>query len=712
MRTRHVLASISVLGLIAACAGEDKPGMDDITAVEQSLQTKLASGTIVLQPLAPSKEGRGLSKASLTSFFVDGFGSVVVGPMCFVLRMDGTAKPFKCLQDVTAALPYGDAVLLVGKQSRLVVGGAGEDQVLEGGGEIYGAVYGRSLQAGTILVAEPESNYPKPNSIRVRRVGGTTAETVLDVPNTHSVSYEPLWVEELSPGKIALLYTREEVVYLEDSQEAILPDGLPELGSQGYTFSQIHRVGSSLWFGGQPEGGTPLLVRWEPNSGQKPQVVSSPVPTQEWIGLHGFLGARSQVTTPNPLAETLDVPLSYKAQGFDGIAIKMASVALTPCTTRAACRMIGESYLLGVVGMETASPRALYGVWAWLAPQGGVQNGPTDYVGYYLSPLRAPDEPAPDAGLPETGLPDASPEAEPQEASAEGGDEPEAGPTGPETIASGLNTPRIIRAQGDHLFFTESTDQQNIARINRLPKAGGAVESWVADAGWPTMLLSDEQALYYPTQRYGSPGVIETAPLAGGPTAQLVAEYAYAMAVRDGYLYWTPDRQALRRMNLATKAIEQLGTSTWPCQSIAVDATYVYLGRQDDIYGMEWIFRIALPAGMIEQLPNTSVNDPKFLLPTDTSLFIRSGNMVGVVPKQGGAYTKLANMQGDVLKLIERGDRIVAADGSHLVSVGMSPEDKQPIESSFVADFDADATHAYWTEAQNPGRVRRVFLAN
>ena len=28
-----------------------------------------------------------------------------------------------------------------------------------------------------------------------------------------------------------------------------------------------------------------------------------------------------------------------------------------------------------------------------------------------------------------------------------------------------------------------------------------------------------------------------------------------------------------------------------------------------------------------------------------------------------------------------------------------------------VADFDADATHAYWTEAQNPGRIRRVKLS-
>lgn len=709
MRTRYVLASMAVLGLIAACAGEDKPGKDNITAFEQSLQTKLAPDTLVLQPLTPSKDGRDLSKASITSYFVDGFGSVVVGPVCFALRLDGTVKPFKCLTDVTGAFPYGDAVLLMGKQSRLVVGGAGEDQVLEGGGEVYGAVYGRSLPAGTLLRASPESQGTKPNSIRVRRVGGGQDETVLDVPNTHSINYEPLWVEELSPGKIALLYTRKEVVYLEDGQEAILPDGLPELGSNGYTFSQIHRVGSTLWFGGQPEGGTPLLVRWDPKSGQKPQVVSSPVPSQEWIGLHGFLGARSQITSPNPLLETLDVPQSYRAQGFDGSAIKTAPVALTPCTTRAECRMIGESYLLGVVGMETTSPRALYGVWAWLAPRGGVQNGLTSYVGYYLSPLRAPDEPAPDAGLPETGLPDASPDVEPQEASAEGGDEPEAGPTGPETIASGLNVPRIIRAQGDHLYFTESTGQENVARINRLPKAGGAVESWVADAGWPPMLLSDEQALYYPTQRFGSSAVIKSVPLTGGPAVQLVEENAHVMAVRDGFLYWSPDLQAVRRINLATKAIEQLGTLTWPCQSMAVDATHVYLGRQDDIYGMEWINRIALPAGAIDQLP-ASVNDPQFLLPTDTSLFIRSGGMIGVVPKQGGAYTKLANMQGDVLKLIERGDRILAADASHLVSVGTIPEDKQTIESSSVADFDADATHAYWTEAQNPGRIRRVAV--
>ncbi|HQP36852.1 MAG TPA: hypothetical protein PLI95_16825, partial [Polyangiaceae bacterium] len=596
--------------------------------------------------------------------------------------------------------------LLVGEQGSLVVGGAGEDHALESGGEVYGAVYGRSLPAGTLLRATPESQYPKPNGIRVRRVGGAADETVLDVPNTHSINYEPLWVEELSPGKIALLYTRKEVVYLEDGQETILADGLPELGSDGYTFSQIHRVGSTLWFGGQPEGGTPLLVRWDPKSGQKPQVVSSPVPSSEWIGLHGFLGARSQVTTANPLAETLDIPLAYTAQGFDGSAIKIAPVALTPCTNRAACRMIGESYLLGVVGMETTSPRALYGVWAWLAPGGGVQNGPTDYVGYYLSPLRAPEEAAPDAGVPDSEPPEAA-----VEASVEGGAEAEAGPTGPETIASGLNVPGVIRAQGDYLFFTESTDQQNIARINRMAKAGGAVESWVADAGWPTMLLSDEQALYYPTQRFGSPAVIESVPLSGGSTVQIAAEGAHAMAIRDGYLYWTPDMQAVRRINLATKTIEPLGTSTWPCQSIAVDATYVYLGQQDQYAGMEQIFRIALPGGTVEQLPDTSVNDPKFLLPTDTSLFIRTYGMIGVVPKQGGAYTKLADLQGDNVKLIERGDRIIATDGSHLVSVGATPEDKQTIDSSMVSDFDADATHAYWTEAQNPGRIRRVKLS-
>ena len=74
----------------------------------------------------------------------------------------------------------------------------------------------------------------------------------------------------------------------------------------------------------------------------------------------------------------LSTPTAYAARAFVGSAFVVSQPPTTPCSDRDTCRLIGESYLLAVVG-EGAARAGIYAFWSW--------NGP---LGVYASPANRP----------------------------------------------------------------------------------------------------------------------------------------------------------------------------------------------------------------------------------------------------------------------------------------------------------------------------------
>ncbi len=71
----------------------------------------------------------------------------------------------------------------------------------------------------------------------------------------------------------------------------------------------------------------------------------------------------AEIAAPNPAYAEVRVPERYVVARWGDGALQDADAHTTPCAARSRCRLLGESYLLGVVG--GLRPTGVYAFWSW-----------------------------------------------------------------------------------------------------------------------------------------------------------------------------------------------------------------------------------------------------------------------------------------------------------------------------------------------------------
>jgi len=125
------------------------------------------------------------------------------------------------------------------------------------------------------------------------------------------------------------------------------------------------------------------LYRWDADgTGTVTLLASSPLPSvlAPWTSANGEGGALAREVAPNPLDPTLEVPVAVQARVLVGDAFVVYDVPTTPCDTSEACRAIGESRVIGLVG-NPAAPYVVYELWSWYL------TADTNVKGVYATPL-------------------------------------------------------------------------------------------------------------------------------------------------------------------------------------------------------------------------------------------------------------------------------------------------------------------------------------
>lgn len=122
------------------------------------------------------------------------------------------------------------------------------------------------------------------------------------------------------------------------------------------------------------------IAKWNvQGDGSVARVAASPASTlaggSGWRATAPFGAALNGVSMPNDAGTApLTTPIAYEARAFIGSAFVVSQPPTTPCSDRDACRLVGESYLLAVVG-QGAARAGIFAFWSW--------NGP---LGVYASP--------------------------------------------------------------------------------------------------------------------------------------------------------------------------------------------------------------------------------------------------------------------------------------------------------------------------------------
>jgi len=101
-------------------------------------------------------------------------------------------------------------------------------------------------------------------------------------------------------------------------------------------------------------------------------IVASPPPTIDapWVSASGYGGAIARQTRPSDLDLALTIPVAVQARIWDGTQFVVHDVPTTPCITTEACREVGESRVVGLVGMHV-----VYELWSWYLTSGHELKG-------------------------------------------------------------------------------------------------------------------------------------------------------------------------------------------------------------------------------------------------------------------------------------------------------------------------------------------------
>ncbi len=214
------------------------------------------------------------------------------------------------------------------------------------------------------------------------------------------------WLEEIAPGVVALvaeaadgrlLFARSDGGAIVSTTELKLPAlttdptyGWPMPPEPPSTRFRFDAGDLLVVSDDETTGPASVLSRWRVSGDGSVERVATAEPPPpgfgEWSPPFGFGASLAARAEPNPQEPTLEVPLAYRARAIVGAAFDSIDVPRTPCLDDEACRSIGESSLLGVVGLGEA-PVAIYGLWAW------IQEQSAQLVGLYARPLGAPAAP-------------------------------------------------------------------------------------------------------------------------------------------------------------------------------------------------------------------------------------------------------------------------------------------------------------------------------
>ena len=126
------------------------------------------------------------------------------------------------------------------------------------------------------------------------------------------------------------------------------------------------------------------LYRWDVDGdGSVTTLATSPAPSIDapWTSSVGPGGALARAEEPNPYDATLQVPTAAQVRLLEGDAFVVHDVPTTPCESTEACRAIGESRIIGVVG-DTAPRGVVYEFWSW-----HLSTLDEDMKGVYYAPI-------------------------------------------------------------------------------------------------------------------------------------------------------------------------------------------------------------------------------------------------------------------------------------------------------------------------------------
>jgi hypothetical protein len=109
------------------------------------------------------------------------------------------------------------------------------------------------------------------------------------------------------------------------------------------------------------------LYRADPATGEATRLADvPPSPTgTAWVAGFWHGGAYAEAGPPNDGAPALIVPSAMAVRYATDAGFEVFEPPLTPCCDPAACREMGESYLLGGIG-GSADPVAVYDLWSWI----------------------------------------------------------------------------------------------------------------------------------------------------------------------------------------------------------------------------------------------------------------------------------------------------------------------------------------------------------
>jgi hypothetical protein len=177
---------------------------------------------------------------------------------------------------------------------------------------------------------------------------------------------------------------------------------------------------------------------------------------------------------------------------------------------------------------------------------------------------------------------DAAPEAGTDAASEAGTDATEEASSVPVALAEGIVEASLIALDDEYVYFTSTGENVNTTgKVQRVPKAGGAVDDLVTGLGVPYGIAVDATYVYF-TDRLAN--ALDRVPKSGGTATPIATNQPHCnrIALGGGNIFWTNSGASedhdgsLMKMPIGGGTPVALATALPDPEAVAVDATNVY----------------------------------------------------------------------------------------------------------------------------------------
>jgi hypothetical protein len=303
-----------------------------------------------------------------------------------------------------------------------------------------------------------------------------------------------------------------------------------------------------------------------------------------------------------------------------------------------------------------------------------------------------------------------------------GGICPPCSPTGPEALASGLNTPWDLTLDSSYVYWVEKTFP---GALKRVPKSGGQVMTLTSSLLEPTSLTIAGNYVYVLERNNGSNGRISRVPLNGGNPELVTSGLNNAQdhLVQDGTkLFWGDYgmignsyggmiKSTSLGTNVSASILVQGNGLDYLSTPVDVDSSFVYFTAS---YGP--LMKVTKGGGTPSVLGSGMPSSIRWY---GATLYFTDGssNPVSIksMPKTGGSATLLATAGGGA---------DLAVDGTHVywVEYNNNPEGgvyRVPVNGGPVKTYssqsntlgiEVDSIHVYWAENfySNGGKIMRA----